>query len=78
MRAAVFAITADRCAQVTSRLLGLIAQQDRVVEWARVECSARTCRVSLAVHDLDPHRAEIVAEKMRSLVMVRSVRLRLP
>ncbi|MGK6319273.1 hypothetical protein [Sphingomonas sp. DT-204] len=76
-RAAVFAITADRCAQVLSRLLGLIAQQDRVVEWAQVECSARTCRVSLAVHDIDSRRAEIIAEKMRGLVKVRTVRLRL-
>lgn len=77
-RAAVFAITADRCAQVLSRLLALIAQQDRVIERAQVECSARICRISLTVHDIDPHRAEIVAEKMRSLVRVRSVRLRLP
>ena len=76
-REAAFAITAERCPQVLCRLLGLVAQQDRLVAWARVESSARTCRVSLGVRGIDPHRAGVLAEKMRSVVSVRTVRLRL-
>lgn len=75
--AAVFSITAERCPQILCRLLGLIAQQDRLVDWIEAQSSARTCRVSLGVRDIDPQRAAIIAEKMRSLVRVRTVRLRL-
>ena len=75
--AARFAITTERCPQVLCRLLGLIAQQDRLVDAVRVESSARTCRISLEIRGIDPHRAAIVAEKMRSLVRVRTVTLRL-
>lgn len=76
--AAVFAITTEHCPQVLCRLIGLLAQQDRLVDWVRVDTGARTCRVSLAVSGVDRQRAEIIAEKMRGLVRVRSVRLRLP
>ncbi len=77
-REAVFAVTTERCSQVLCRLLGLVAQQDRLVDWVRVESTARTCRVSLGIQDIDPQRAEVMAEKMRGLVMVRTVSLRLP
>lgn len=76
-RGAVFAITTERCPQVLCRVLGLIAQQDRVVDAVRVDSSARVCRISLEISGIDPHRAAIVAEKMRSLVRVRTVKLRL-
>lgn len=75
--AARFAITTERCPQVLCRLLGLIAQQDRLVDTIRVESSARICRISLEVRSIDPNRAAIVAEKMRNLVQVRTVKLRL-
>ncbi|WP_343518298.1 hypothetical protein [Sphingomonas sp.] len=76
-RAAVFAITTERCPQVLCRVLGLIAQQDRLVDAVRVESSARVCRIALEIRGIDRHRAAIVAEKMRSLVRVRTVKLRL-
>lgn len=76
-RAAVFAITTERCPQVLCRVLGLVAQQDRLADAVRIESSARICRISLEIRDIDPHRAAIVAEKMRSLVRVRTVKLRL-
>lgn len=76
-RAARFAITTERCPQILCRLLGLIAQQDRLVDAVRVDSSARTCRISLEVRDIDAQRAAIVAEKMRTLVRVRTVKLRL-
>lgn len=73
---AVFAVTTEHCPHVLCRLLGLIAQQDRLVDWVRVDSSARICRVSLGIRGIDPRRAEIVAEKMRSMIRVRTVRLR--
>ena len=76
-RLARFAITTERCPQVLCRLLGLIAQQDRLVDAVRVDSSARICRISLEIRAIDPHRAAIVAEKMRGLVRVRTVKLRL-
>lgn len=72
---AVFSITTEPCPQILCRLLGIIAQQDRLVDWVEAESSARTCRVSLSIRGIDPQRARIIAEKMRSLVRVRTVRL---
>lgn len=75
--AASFAITTERCPQVLCRLLGLVAQQDRLVDAVRVDSSARICRISLEIRGIDPVRAAIVAEKMRSIVRVRTVKMRL-
>lgn len=72
-----FAITTDPCPQVLCRLLGLIAQQDRLVDAVRMDSSARVCRISLEIRGIDADRAAIVAEKMRSLVRVRTVKVRL-
>lgn len=76
-RTAMFAITTERCPQILCRLLGLVAQQDRLVERFEVESSARRYRVSLSIPDIDRHRAEIMLEKMRSIVSVRTARMRL-
>jgi len=73
---AVFVVTAERCPQILCRLLGLVAQQDRMV--ARVDAldTRRILRVELSVTDIDARSATILAEKMRQLVRVRTVRLR--
>ncbi|MGN6820624.1 MAG: hypothetical protein ACTHJR_18355 [Sphingomonas sp.] len=75
-RAAVFVVTSDRCPHVLCRLLGLFAQQDRMVERVEAIDTRRTLRVRVQVADIDRQRAAIVAEKMRQLVMVRTVELR--
>ena len=70
---ATFAVTAELCPQILCRLLGLIAQQSRLVERVEAHQAPGCLKVRLIVTDMEAHQAEIVAEKMRSLVSVRSV-----
>jgi hypothetical protein len=72
---AVFVVTADRSPQLLCRLFGLIAQQDRCIEWIRADPVSSGLEVRFAVAELDSHRAAIVAEKARMMIGVRSVRL---
>ncbi|MES2042797.1 MAG: hypothetical protein V4475_02910 [Pseudomonadota bacterium] len=73
---AIFVVTANRCPQILCRLLGLVSQQGRLIERVEAVDTRRILRVTLAVADLDAHRAAIIAEKMRQMVTVRTVRLR--
>lgn len=68
-------IAADRCPQILSRLLGLFSQQDRMIERIEAVDTRRTLRVTMRVDDLDAQRAAIIAEKMRQMVKVRTIRL---
>ena len=70
---ATFAITADLCPQILCRLLGLIAQQSRLIERAEAQRAANSLQLRICVAGLEEHQAEILAEKMRSLVPVRHV-----
>jgi hypothetical protein len=72
---AVFVIAADPCPQILSRLLGLFSQQDRMIERIEAVDTRRTLRVTMRVDDLDAQRAAIIAEKMRQMVKVRTIRL---
>ncbi|WP_066662142.1 MULTISPECIES: hypothetical protein [unclassified Sphingomonas] len=74
---ATFVVTAARCPQVLCRLLGLFAQQDRVIDSLSVEARPRGYRAEFVVAGIDPHRATIIAHKMRAIVSVRTARLRL-
>jgi hypothetical protein len=76
-RGAVFIVTTERCPQILCRLLGLIAQQDRLVARADAVDTRRVLRVMLAVPDIDRNRATIIAGKMRQLVRVRTVKVRI-
>ena len=73
---ATFVVTAERCPQILCRLIGLGSQQGRMV--ARVDAvdTRRILRVTLGVAEIDARRAAIIAEKMRQLVSVRTVKLR--
>lgn len=71
----VFVITADRCPQVLSRLLGLIAQRDRLIGHVDAVDTRRVLRITLCVSDIDAGQAAIIAEKMRQMVAVRTVKL---
>lgn len=75
---AVYVITAERCPQILCRLIGLFAQQDRTVERLEAIDTGRIMRVTLCVRDIDPHRAMVIAEKMRQFVRVRTVKLQRP
>lgn len=74
-RAATFSIVADHDPQLLCRLLGTIAQQDRLVRAMTLSSTTRRQRVRIGLADIDLHRAEILAERMRRFVHVRSVRL---
>ncbi|HEV7287099.1 MAG: hypothetical protein EOP59_07700 [Sphingomonadales bacterium] len=73
---ATFVVTAARCPQLLCRLLGLFAQQDRVVEALSVEARPRGYRAAITIAGIDAQRAEIIEHKMRAIVSVRTVRLR--
>ncbi|QDX27934.1 hypothetical protein FPZ54_19240 [Sphingomonas suaedae] len=73
---ATFVVTAGRCPQLLCRLVGLFAQQDRLVHALRVDTLPRSVRASITVGGIDAHRAEIIGNKMRSIVSVRTVRVR--
>lgn len=73
---ATFVVTAARCPQLLCRLLGLFAQQDRVIESLSVETRPRGYRAAISVAGIDAQRAMIIAHKMRAIVSVRTVRLR--
>ena len=75
---ASFVITTEPCSQVLCRLLGLIAQQGRMIEHVEARRRRECLEVTLSVDGIDPHQAEIVAAKMRSLVTVRTVSLIAP
>lgn len=73
---AIFVVTADRCPQILCRLLGLVSQQGRLIDRVDAVDTRRILRVTLSVADLDARHAAIIAEKMREMVTVRTVRLR--
>jgi hypothetical protein len=72
---ATFVVTADRCPQILCRVLGLVAQQGRMIERVDAVDTRRILRVTLSVADIEARHAAIIAEKMRQLVSVRTVRL---
>jgi acetolactate synthase regulatory subunit len=73
---ATFVVTADHCPQILLRILGLFAQQDLAVDQVAASASRRSLRATVFVSDLDERRVAIIAEKMRQLVMVRTVQVR--
>ena len=72
---ATFSIVMDEDSQLPCRLLGLVAQQDRPVRSLALTSSRRRQRLEVELPGVDRRRAEILAEKMRGCVHVRSVRL---
>ena len=68
-------VSAAPCPQVLLRVLGLFAQQDLLLDHIDASRTRRSLRITISVSDLEPHRATIIAEKMRQVVRVRSVRL---
>lgn len=73
---ATFVVTTERCPQILGRLIGLVSQQGRMVARLDAVDTRRILRVTLAVAEIDAHRAAIIAEKMRQLITVRTVKLR--
>lgn len=72
---ATFVVTTDRCPQILCRLLGLVSQQGRMIARLDAVDTRRILRVTFSVAEIDARHAAIIAEKMRQLVTVRTVRL---
>ena len=70
-----FAIVAEAEADVLGRLLAFFAQLQLVPRWLEVNRLGDDLLVQLRQPGLTPHRAQVIAEKMRSLVSVSSVEL---
>jgi len=73
---ATFMATAEKCPQVLLRVIGLFAQLNLVVDRVEVSRSSRALRIAVTISGLDAHRIAIIAEKMRQMVMVQTVRVR--
>ena len=65
-----FAIIAEAEADILGRLLGFFAQLQLVPHWLEVNRLGDNLLVQLRQPGLTPHRAEVIAQKMRSLVSV--------
>ena len=72
---AEFKIRGDASPQLLMRILGLLAQQDRMPDRATIEKVDETLEVTIAIGALPRHRAEVVAEKVRSMIGTHSVQL---
>ena len=72
---AVFRVRGDASPQLLMRILGLLAQQDKMPDRATIEKVDETLEVTLALGGLVRHRAEVVAEKVRAMVGSHSVDL---
>lgn len=70
-----FRIDAAACPQLLLRMLGLLAQQGRIPDRAFFELREGNLAISLTATGLPRHRAEVIADKMRSLVGAHSVEL---
>lgn len=72
---AAYTVRAISCPQIVSRLLGHFAQQNLVPASIRSRCWGDTLAIAIEQPDLSEHQAEVIAEKMRSIVTVTSVSL---
>ncbi|MBT8765829.1 hypothetical protein [Metapseudomonas boanensis] len=70
-----FTILAESEPDILSRLLGYFAQLQLVPRWLEATQQGDTLRLQLLQQGLTPHRAEVIAQKMRSLVSVDAVTL---
>lgn len=65
---AQFEVLGDASSQLLMRIFGLLAQQDLLPEHATVHQRDDVLEVRMRTASLSRHRAEVIAEKMRSLV----------
>lgn len=71
----VFEIRGDACPSLPGRILGLLAQLGLTPLELTLRRQAEELSIRLVQDAIAPDRAEVVAEKMRSIVTVRSVNL---
>lgn len=71
----VLEIEGAASAQLPLRVLGLFAQQDVLPTRIAITCEDDSCRMRLEEFGMDDVRLAIIAEKLRSMVMVARVTL---
>jgi len=74
--ASTFEIKGSACPQLLAKLVGLLAQQDRIPDQVCASRDGDGLTITIRVSDIDDHRAGIIAEKMRGFVTVAQVALR--
>lgn len=74
--AAHFRIRAQAEPQTLARLVNYFAQLGLVSQRVRAEQVEDIFNVSIEQPDIDDHQAQIIAERMRSSVLVKTVELR--
>lgn len=71
----LYLIEATSCPHVVLRLLGLFAQQGLLPERVEAHCSGGAMSIRIWQLGLAEHSAHVIAQKMASMVSVRSVYL---
>ena len=70
---AQYKICGDASSQLLMRIFGLLAQQDLLPQHATVRHHGDLLEVQMKTVSLSRHRAEVIAEKMRSMVETHQV-----
>jgi hypothetical protein len=70
-----YKIRATANAQTLSRIINSFAQRDLLPTSVLCETRAGGLDISILMPDLDPATAQIIAEKMRSMVLVEDVQM---
>lgn len=70
---AQFKVSGDASSQLLMRIFGLLAQQDLLPQHATVHHLGGVLEVRMKAVLLSRHRAEVIAEKMRSMVETHQV-----
>jgi hypothetical protein len=74
---ALFLVRGLTSSELLSRIVGLLAQQSRTPRNVSMRRVGGALVIRIALDEIDGQRARILAEKMRSLAIVRSVKLQL-
>ncbi len=74
-RASIYVVRAHACPHVVNRVVGLFAQQELIPSRLVVRQDGDALAIRLVQRDLPAHRAAVIAEKIRAMVAVESVRL---
>lgn len=70
-----FDIRFDRCPQTLPRLLDLFAQRDQLLVSVCMQADREGYRLLIEVDGLPAQHIEVLAEKMRAIILVRKVSL---
>jgi hypothetical protein len=70
-----YRIRATANPQTLSRIINFFAQRDLLPTSVRCDTRADALDVFIVASDLDPAHAQIIAEKMRSMVLVEEVEM---